>query len=256
MQKKILLATAFLVLGGLAWASNEPWKSKPYQRWDKTDIAAVLYNSPWVKKVVVDVTWKHNAPAVRPMAESDQTPALREHMETQKGGMPDTSPPDASMDSIGSSGGSSASPKATFYIRWYSRVIREGLARQAVLTGRISEAEAAKLLAQQVTDYEIIVFGPDMTPFQNLTEDQLKSASYLESKQSKQKVIPTAIRFNKNQHGATDSIVFFFPKQVGSGAQVASAQEKEIEFACKIKGLDLRNSFDARKMVDENGPDL
>ena len=61
MHKKIVVGVAFLILSGLAWASNEPWKTKPYQQWDKADLAVILNDSPWVKKVVVDVSWKRSA---------------------------------------------------------------------------------------------------------------------------------------------------------------------------------------------------
>lgn len=259
MRKRILSGVAFLTLTGLVWAANEPWKTKPYQQWDKTDLAVILDNSPWAKKVVVDVAWKPSAAATSQNGQrtSDADPEFQEHLDKRKGGAPDTSPPDASMSSAASSGGASGVPKTTFYIRWYSsRTVREALAREAILNGRISEAEGAKLLAEPVTNYEIIVFGPDMTPFQNLTEDQLKAASYLEGKQSKQKVTPASIRLNKAANGATSSLVFTFPEKTDSGAQVASAQEKEIEFTCKVTGLGLHSVFDARKMVDEKGADF
>lgn len=258
MRNKILVATGFLVLGGLVRASNEPWKSKPYQQWNNADLAAILFNSPWAKKVSVDVSWKRTASSGGPHQTSDriQSAEIHQRQTLQNGGVPDTSPPDASMSSAPSTGGTSDSLQATFYIRWYSRVIREALAREAVLSGKISDAEAAKLLAQPVPDYEIIVLGPDMTPFQNLTEDQLRSASYLEGKQSKQKLLPTAIRFNKNRDGRTSSLVFFFPKQTGSGADLASTHEKGIQFVCKLKGLDLHDTFDTQKMVDEKGPEF
>lgn len=259
MHRKILVGFAFLILGGLAWTSNEPWKSKPYQRWDRADLAVILNNSPWAKKVDVDVNWKRNSSSggQPQMASTDTTGAFREHMDTSKGGMPDTAPPDRAMDTNASSGGTAASPKAAFVIRWYSsRVIREALAREAIIAGRVSEAEADKLLAEPLADYEIIVFGPDMTPFQNLTEDQLKSSSSLEGKQSKQKVAPASVRANKGPDGRTNSVVFLFPKKTGNGADVASAQEKAFEFSCKLKGLDLRNTFDTGKMVDEKGADF
>lgn len=260
MRKEIVVGGAFLIIAGLVWASNEPWKTKPYQQWDKADLAVILNDSPWVKKVVVDVNWKRNPSSggQAGMAASDPAAEVREnHQEMQKGGPPDTSPPDPSMSSVGSSGAASTSPNTAFYIRWYSsRVIREALTRVAIISGKISEAEGAKLLAEPVTDYEIIVFGPDMTPFQSLTEDQLKSASSLEGKQSKQKVAPTSVRMNKSPDGRTNSVVFLFPKKTHSGADVAGAQEKGLEFVCKLKGLNLHNAFDTRKMVDEKGADF
>lgn len=259
MHKKILAGVAFLVVTGLVWASNEPWKTKPYQQWDKADLAVILNDSPWVKKVVVDVNWKRNpsSGSQAGMTATDPAVELREHAQMQKGGPPDSSPPDPSMSSVGSGGATSTSPNATFYIRWYSsRVMREALARVAIISGKVSEAEGAKLLAEPVTDYEIIVFGPDMTPFESLTEDQLNSASSLEGKQSKQKVAAASVRVNKSADGRTNSVVFFFPKKTESGADVASDQEKGLEFVCKLKGLDLHNTFDTRKMVDEKGADF
>jgi hypothetical protein len=99
-------------------------------------------------------------------------------------------------------------------IRWYSsRTVREALAREAVINGRISDAEAAKLLAEPVPDYEVIVFGPDMTPFLKLTEDGLKSDTTLAGKQSKQKIAPASVRLNKTSDGRTTGVVFFFPKK-------------------------------------------
>lgn len=261
MHKKILSGVAFLILTGLIWASNEPWKSKPYQQWDKSDLALILNSSPWAKKVDVEVNWKRNSSSggQSQTASSDTAYELREHSaEVSKGGPPDSTPPDRGMDTATSSGGGTpAPPRAAFIIRWYSsRVIREALAREAIINGRISEAQGDKLLAEPVTGYEIIVLGPDMTPFQSLTEDQLKSASYLAGKQSKQKVTPDSVRANKGPDGRTNSLVFLFPKKTGSGADVASAQEKGLEFSCKVKGLDLRNTFDTRDMVDEKGADF
>jgi hypothetical protein len=259
MHKKILIGVTLLILAGLAWASNEPWKEKPYQQWDKADLELVLNNSPWVKKVVVGVNWKRGASSggESAMTASDPNVELREHMDTSKGGMPDTSPPDASMNSVGSRGTASNSPETAFYMRWYSsRVIREALERDAVINGKISEAEGTKLLAEPVSDYEVIVFGPDMTPFQNLTEDQLKSASSLEGKESKQKVAANFVRVNKSPNGRAMSLAFIFPKKTASGADVASSNEKGLEFVCKLKGLDLHNTFETRKMVDEKGEDF
>lgn len=257
MRRETLIAGAVLIVAGLAWASDEPWKTKPYQQWDKADLQLVLNNSPWAKRVVVDVNWKRSASGGEQSQSGDTTLEAREHVDTSKGGAPDTAPPDASMTSSASSGGTSAPLQTPFYIRWYSsRVIREALVREAMLNGKISEQQAAKVLTAPVSDYEITLFGPDMTPFQTLTEDQLKSASYLEGKQSKQKTAPVSVRMNKTPGGRTYSVVFFFPKQTSSGADVASAGEKGLEFSCKLKGLDLHNTFDTRKMVDREGPDF
>ena len=68
MRKGILGIPLLLVLAVFAWASNDPWKDKPYQQWDPKDIQHVLSNSPWSKTVQVDAKWEPQGTQQAPQA--------------------------------------------------------------------------------------------------------------------------------------------------------------------------------------------
>ncbi len=261
MHRRILATFGVLILAGFAWASNEPWKTKPYQQWDQHDIEQILNNSPWGKRLIVAASWR---PAqfqnTNQSGQSQPSAGDPASAGSQNGGPPKGAamlPNNGRTADTGDQPAAGMIPQTPFFIRWYSsRVMREALVRASVIKGQMSEADAAKFLAEPVTEYEVIVFGPDMTPFQALTEDQLKSDTYLDGKQSKQRVAPDKIQIHQGSNGKTDNVVFFFPKKTAGGQDVASAQEKGLEFVCKVNGLDLRNTFDTRKMVDEKGEDF
>src|SRR5579862_3311611 len=46
-----------LLFAALAWASDPPWKSKPYDQWDEKDIQRVFSDSPWSRLTPVARTW-------------------------------------------------------------------------------------------------------------------------------------------------------------------------------------------------------
>ena len=49
MRKRMMGGLAVLMVALLAWAGNDPWKSKPFQQWDQKDITQILQESPWAK---------------------------------------------------------------------------------------------------------------------------------------------------------------------------------------------------------------
>ena len=145
-----------------------------------------------------------------------------------------------------------------YYIRWNSsRTVREALVRDAILSGKMKESDAEKYLSAPITDYEVLVVGPDMTPFQNSTPDELKAKSFLRGEQSKVEVNPTNVNMVRSPEGSRlTAVVFTFSRKAADGKDVAAAQEKGLRFECKLKDLDLRSTFDPRKMADQKGPDF
>ncbi|HEV2287670.1 MAG TPA: hypothetical protein VGR81_01815 [Candidatus Acidoferrales bacterium] len=264
MCRKALAVFCVLILSGLVWASNEPWKTKPYQQWDQHDLDQILNSSPWGKRLIVAASWRPAQFQDMNQSGQSQSEGGAAASAGNQNGATQNQPKGSAMlpnngrtADTGDQPAEGMIPQTPFYIRWYSsRVMREALVREAVLKGQMSEADGAKFLAEPVTAYEVVLLGPDMTPFQSLTEDQLKSVSYLEGKQSKQKIAPIKIQIQQGANGKTANLIFFFPKKTASGQDVASAQEKGLEFVCKVKGLDLHNTFDTRKMVDEKGQDF
>jgi len=148
--------------------------------------------------------------------------------------------------------------QVTYYLRWNSsRTVREALVRDAILSGKMKESDAGKYLTAPVTDYEVLVAGSDMTPFQNSTPDELKAKSSLRGEQSKVEVNPTNVNMVRTPESSRlTAVVFTFLRKASDGKDVAAPGEKGLRFECKLKDLDLRTTFDPRKMADQKGPDF
>jgi hypothetical protein len=260
----LVAAAAFI-----AWAGGDAWKTKPYQQWDQKDIQQVLNDSPWVKVQSISVTWRTDAPPARPEAGGEPGEGGAGEGEEGGGGggagvgtKPTMGTPARSTPGGGSpeggEGGGGGAPFASFIVRWNSaQTIREAIVRSALLANKISEADALKFVAQAPADIEIGVLGRDMTPFNDATEDDLKTKAYLEAKQSKQKVAPSRVEITKSPDKKRVIAVFFsFPRQAAANQSLISPKDKNAEFGCKIKGLDLKASFDIHKMATEKGSDL
>jgi hypothetical protein len=249
---------AILVIAGLAYGSNDTWKTKPYQQWDQNDIKQILTDSPWVKHTTVTATWKK---------ESLNPPDTSQPNQPSQANPPSTPRP---MGGGAGGGGSAAQPnnteqqsspeaaEAVFYVRWSSsKTIREAVARDDVLLGRASQAQAEQYIDQQPTSYQILVYGADLTPFVGETNDTLKTKAYLEVKPSKEKVSPASVTITKDTDGkSVQSVLFSFSKQTSSGQPLLGANDKQVQFDCKLKDMHLTTGFDLRKMVAKDGPDF
>jgi hypothetical protein len=263
-MRKIAILTLLasgVVAAGLVYGSSDGWKTKPYQQWDQNDIKEVLTNSPWVKHTVVEATWQKsqlNTPDV-----SNQNPPSQTSPQgpPRPGGMPG-----ASAGGSGTPGGGGAEqgavseggPSAVFFVRWSSsQTVREAIARDAVLNGRNSEAQAEQYVNQASAGYDILISGTDMTPFANETDDTLKSKAYMEVKPSKEKVSPSSVEITKDVDGKKiTSVLFAFPKQGPNGQPLLGGNDKQAQFDCKLKQVHFDEDFDLRKMTGKNGPDL
>ncbi|HEV2615448.1 MAG TPA: hypothetical protein VGU63_02435 [Candidatus Acidoferrales bacterium] len=120
----------------------------------------------------------------------------------------------------------------------------------------MKDSEAAQYLNAPMNDYEVAVLGPDMTPFGGVSEDDFKAKAYLRGKQSRVQVNPTKVEMVRSPDGRVMVVVFTFPRKTADGKDVVAPQEKGLQFACKLKNLDLGATFDPRKMTDQKGPDF
>lgn len=258
-MRKIAILTTGLALAGLVYGASDVWKTKPYQQWDQNDIKEVLTNSPWVKHAVVDASWQ-KAQLNAPDASDENPPSQTSPQGPPRPGGASGSNAGSGMPSQDTGRGavSGGGASALFYVRWSSsQTLREAIARDAVLTGRNSEAQAEQYVNQTPAGYEILISGQDMTPFANETNDTLKSKAYLEVKPTKEKVNPSSVEITKDADGKkVTSVLFTFPKQGPNGQTLISANDKQAQFDCKLKQAHFDSEFDLRKMTGKNGPDL
>src|ERR1700676_5385757 len=57
VSRTLSVFSAALLFATLLWASDPPWKGKPYQQWDLQDIHRILNDSPWVRVTAITRTW-------------------------------------------------------------------------------------------------------------------------------------------------------------------------------------------------------
>lgn len=285
-MKKLFLIAAVFSAATLAWTANDtPWKDKPYDQWDPKDVQKILGDSPWARTVRVDTSWKPAASA----------PANAGNVNNPKARGVGNNTPNAPNNSSGnSSGGSGAGPggaaasrggaanssggggygggsnqggdadsgsdeqqaSTIFEVRWASsRVMREAFARAAEINNTLKPADAETILAKPVETYQLVVVGPDMTPFMGLDEAALKNDATLILKKSKRKLNPSSVTIQKNGDQVKD-VLFDFQKKTDSGEPTIAADEKNATFECKVNKLSLKASFEIPKMADTKGSDL
>lgn len=236
-------ALVVMVVGALAWAGGDPWKTKPFDRWTQNDVNQILHDSPWTRTEFVPEEWNGTSGMM-------QAPSI------SGGGAPTPINPAGQGPGLQPMG--TPPGQATFYVRWNSsRTVREALVRDAILRGKMKDSDAPQYLSAPISDYQIAVLGPDMTPFGGVSDSEFKSKSYLRGKQSKIQVNPTNVEMLQTSDGSQlMSVVFTFPRKTADGKDIAGPQEKGLEFMCHIKNFDLSTTFDLRKMADQKGPDF
>jgi hypothetical protein len=257
MRKTFLVAAGCMALAAAIWASNDPWKDKPYQQWDAKDLQKIFQDSPWSHLVRVDAPWLGGGGnEASNMPTSSGGAAGGAH--SMGGGGYGGGGGGNTSGGGDYGGGGGGGGQASFLVRWISsRTFREAMIRDRVLRGQMTDADAQTDLAKPVEGYEIVVTGPDMTPFQNMDENSLKTAATLTLKRSKTKLSPTAARFQKTQDGSkVAGVIFVFPAKSENGEASVPTEEKTADFSCTAGKFTLKWSFDVSKMSDSQGRDL
>lgn len=230
-----------LIAASLAFASDPPWKGKPYQQWDDKDIQRVFSDSPWARKTTITRSW---GAATQKDAQNPQLPG---------GGRSMPGPGRGGAQGPNDTAGS----ESTFDVYWASsRVMRAATARRSVLHGGKSDLDVDKYATAPQEEYQVAIQSEDMSPFVRHDEKFYEANSFLEPKKSKQKVSPSHVVYERDEKSQVAAAVFFFPRKTASGEPTIGSDEKNVEFNCKIEGTNLRVSFEPQKMVDNQGPAL
>ena len=273
MKRPILLIFAVVLLVSVAYA-DDVWKSKPYQQWELKDVQKILADSPWAHVVHVTASWRKPGEAMLPVEPGGTTPGNYGTQSGSSSGTSATSVPSSGSMPGGPSSANSGSlaqnqailnsanaPEATFAVRWFSaRAVRQALARAQVLSGAMSEADAAKALADEPAEFAITVVGQDMTPFLAAEEKDLAAKAFLLPK--KQGKIPATHATVQRIPGrkpedprSIAAVVFYFAKKSASGDPILAPNEKNVEFLCEAGKATIKTSFDLSKMALANAPD-
>lgn len=248
MRKVVAGGVAVLAIAILALAGGDPWKSKPYQQWDDKDLRRIMNDSPWAKVIQVTVSWRN----------VDPTHSEADTKDLGGGGGSGSDSDMSHPSSLRQPGEGLQVPQARFLARWMSsRTLREAVVRAAVIDKQLKEDAAEKQLAVQVETYEVVVLGEDMKPFQGLDEKALAEKTYLQTKKTKQKIVPVRVEIARSKDGkSVEAVAFLFAKKSATGESTIPADEKGIEFNCSPGRAKIQTTFDIAKMEDTQGRDL
>jgi hypothetical protein len=255
-KRFVVFSCALLAFALVASAAYEPWRSKPYQQWDQKDINKILTDSPWSKLVQVNAPWLSNQsqqPSVNnPPAATAPLPGQTQP--SSRGQQPAATPQPTVSGSAPQPG---QMAQDNFVIRWYSaETVREAVIRDAQMKGQLSEADASKLLAQRPNDYEVLVAGPDMSPFASANADALRGQAALVIKKTKAKLQPAKVEIQRTPDSKVAGVIFSFPRKNAQGQPFIDPSDRNVEFVFDAGALKLRSTFDVPKMTNQQGPDL
>src|SRR5579863_542226 len=173
MRKLILGGLGVSLLAAVALAGGDPWK-KPFGEWTDKDVALIQQNSPWAKILQAQGAWRPDG-----MTQASGNIGMA-------GSSSDMSHNGASA-APGTAGGteknaSAAAAQAKYSVWWWSsRTIRAASFRDAVLKGKMTQADAEKSVAQPMDEYEILVRATSMYIFQQRGEKAFEKAAYLQT---------------------------------------------------------------------------
>lgn len=252
MRKLTLILPALLLMFAAPGAAGDPWKKKPVNAWSREETLEFFRNSPWVRRLSVEPGLPRRGSSALSGSVFD-APALSGNVCPSCTGLePPRERPSAGGSRTESSSGTGGRAGGVYFIQWTSaKIVRQAILHLRALDGLQKEVGDFRILAT----YLLTVGGADLSPFEGITETELKAATYLRAKRAKTQVEPLQVTTQKRPDGRVTSVHFEFPRQIGGQPSIAD-REKAVEFHCKLKDFTLRTTFDLSKMTAEDGWDL
>lgn len=255
----LILMVMFLALAAWAGGGDEFWEERPYQEWTPAEVQTIIVRSPWSQTVRTEgvqpgYDWGGGSRAEAGGPQPSTGPAAA----TSTGEIPRAG--GRGEDVL--AGSSSAQPGAkTYYVLWSSaQTVRRALARNRVLQGLATPEQVAAALEQPVTSYAVTIIGVDLSAFNRVPPEPLKTQTYLQaSKQKKSKLHPERVEIARSGPAETiASVTFYFPRELESGEPFLIPEEKKVEFRCEVKeaGIEIKAGFELKHMTIAGERDL
>jgi hypothetical protein len=240
----LLAATAVAVKGG----DGQFWSNKAYTEWSEKDVDKLLKNSPWSKTVMVSLG--------SGMRNRGGSGGDLEGSFPRTGGDGGGSENPAMEGAGGRSGGGRSGgvgdfgdgPSASVVITWYSRPVREAMARRIQLRNPEATSEQlGRILNHESSTFDLLVLGwPGRAQRGGSAEplQKMKEETFL-IKKNKEKI---ALASLIPPSGANQPLVFRFPRET-EGKPTLTLEDKEVELVTRVGGSTIRTRFKLAEMV-------
>jgi hypothetical protein len=265
MQKLALrLLTLFLFIAGLALWAADIWVAKPYTEWTEKDLAKIMTDSPWAKKVSVAMS----------MAALGGGPAAGGGGGSKGGrsggfsGGGDTTDPGvggsgggggggrggrggggggaAADTGGGGGGGGGGTPEVELIVRWQSApTVRQALAKAKFGAEAATSPDAKKMLEPDEMFYVIWVSGlpSALQPHDEESKKMLLALTTLSPK-DKDAIVAADVIFNAPKGAPVTDAHFLFPRKAA-----ISVDDKEADFVTKFGKAKVQAKFVLKNMV-------
>lgn len=241
-----------------AWAADF-WQTKSFTAWDQKEVQKILTDSPWAKKVTVDMPVGGGASGNAGGGGGSRSgrgggPAGGNNDPGISGGGAPGIAETAGAGGRGGGGfggggggdasGAVATPALPLLVTCRSALpVRQALAKVKYGADAATSPDAKKLVEDPQQYYIISVAG--LPAYIQPRDDEAKQALIKQSSlgaKGKDSLAPVDIQFAPD--GRNLDAFFIFPRMVQF-----SADDKEIEFAARAGGLALKQKFNLKNMV-------
>ncbi|MBI3406057.1 MAG: hypothetical protein HY046_11435 [Acidobacteria bacterium] len=243
MQHLSKSTAIILLVATCAWAT-EPWRDKPYQKWDEKEVKKILHDSPWAKPITAPALW------TRIGGEKFETaPALTIGRVPNDPAHTDLDPNPVVKQTF--------NPDARLTLRWASsRTMRSAKLRDAQIKSQPIDKNADYFLDRDTEEYELVLVWDPMILFPQANEFEVAGNTVLKAKSTGLELHPNRVRFSGPSGQKPHEIVFTFPKKLKNGEAFIEPSEMSIEFYWRIGAGTVKSGFDPRKMLGPHGRDL
>lgn len=234
------------------WAADF-WQSKPYTDWNDKEIQKILQSSPWAKQMSITLPGGA-APGQgggRGRGGNPPTGSDSGGFGSAGGGPAGTNGDSGGLGRYAGSrgdpglGDAGVAPTTTIVVRWQSSLaVREAIVKAKFGEQAGASADAKKAVETAPDHYVIAVVGVPEASFRGMGDDLKKTMIEKASLAVKGKDALKPDDFKIEEKGRMTELLFAFPK-----ATEISADDKEVEFAVKIGGMNIREKFRLKDMM-------
>jgi len=233
-QRTVKVAVAVVLFAtSLSAADRQFWSTKKYTEWSPKEVEKLLKNSPWSKTVRVSSMALGGRGAAGGRSGAGPTPGSG-----AQNASPDSFPSDIVL-----------------YVTWYSRPVREALARQTMLDNPQAPAEEIRRILNYdaSTSLDFVVTGNLGRILGGSADalEQMKEKSYL-SVEKKQRVSAAAVL---QPGGRNRPVVIRFARGAGE-TPIFGLGDKEVLLVTDIGGNTVRVNFKLADMVVNGIPEF
>ena len=228
-KSRLALAFAGMMLAAvfLSAEKNAFWTARPYTEWTDKEVDKLLKDSPWARTILLSTGPDESA------------------QQRGRGG-------EESDAGLSTAGNPPFRERPKLAITWYSRTIRQGVARRLLLANPASTEQADHLLNRPPSQfYEILVVGWNPGRNRDQALQALKEQTFLQKK-NKEK-IPLGDVILPVKRG--DPLVLRFAREA-NGKPVLVLEDKEVMLVLKHGENTTRVPFKLSEMVVRDQLDL